>query len=435
MRAEPAVSSLQGTQGTTLGSKYWLRLELTFTDFREISKFPQNSEASFLRKQVSHPSIQVRGSLLDLARSIAMNDRIRLRRLQYKFALLVLLAVLTGCQPVGNNANRSPFGLNTPRIFGNRQFANNGQNRFFQSLNSLANRGSTGFANSGQNVGTGSGFANSPFNLNGGSTPNNQGNNPYAGVASEFNQLNNRITAYDADNQLLNTELASLKQKLGLANQYSQTLKQQLADTATRAQQAELAQQNAAQQLVQANERIEQLNQAVARANSNGASRFASSNGSIPSQLPSAMLNANNSLSRRLGDINIPGGMARLDGDVIRIEFPSENLFVPGKNLIQPAQLPLLQSVVGTIRQSFPRQIVGIEAHWDNSPTPNVSHHQLTATQALSMFERLVAMGVPQNQLFTMAMGSNRPRHAQQVANGIHPNRRIELVIYPETFD
>ena len=126
-----------------------------------------------------------------------------------------------------------------------------------------------------------------------------------------------------------------------------------------------------------------------------------------------------------------------MDGDVIRIEFPSDRMFVPGTYQLQPTQLPALQALVGTIRQSFPRQIVGIEAHWDGTPLnpASTSHHQLTATQALSVFDRLTAMGVPKNQLFTMAMGSNRPRHAQSMANGISPNRRIELVIYPETFD
>ena len=140
---------------------------------------------------------------------------------------------------------------------------------------------------------------------------------------------------------------------------------------------------------------------------------------------------------QRLNQINIPGGQARMDGDVIRIEFPSDTLFVPGTYQLQPAQLPVLQGIVGAIRQDFPRQIVGIEAHWDGTQLnpATTTHHQLTATQALAIFDRLVALGVPRDQLFTMALGSNRPRHSQGMSNGISPNRRIELVIYPETFD
>jgi outer membrane protein OmpA-like peptidoglycan-associated protein len=65
---------------------------------------------------------------------------------------------------------------------------------------------------------------------------------------------------------------------------------------------------------------------------------------------------------------------------------------------------------------------------------PTTSHHQLTATQALAVFNRLVQFGLPNEQLFTMAMGSNRPRQAPSNQGGISPNRRIEIVIYPESF-
>ena len=274
-------------------------------------------------------------------------------------------------------------------------------------------------------------------------------------LASQVASLNQRVTAFDADNQLLNTELASLKQKLQLSNDYSQTLKQQLADSSGQIQQFNLERQTADQQLAAAQLRLQQLEQQnqqvqqqLAQAqrsdfgqnpNVNG-DRFAQAGfaGSGATRLPvAASLRANNTLLQRLNEINIPGGQARMDGDVIRIEFPSDSMFVPGSYQIQPAQLPVLQGIVSSIRRSFPRQIVGIEAHWDGSQLnpSTTSHHQLTATQALAVFDRLVALGVPRDQLFTMALGSNRPRHSQGVVNGISPNRRIELVIYPETFD
>jgi flagellar motor protein MotB len=269
-------------------------------------------------------------------------------------------------------------------------------------------------------------------------TPNNQ-------IAVQVTGLNQRIMALDSDNQLLNTELASLKQKLQLANDYSQSLKQQLADSARQIQQFGGQSQSSVQQLAAALQRIRQLEGQVqvaaenASRNSNS-DRFASAGfrGNAPAQLPSSTtLRANNSLLQKINAINIPGGQARMDGDVIRIEFPSDRMFAPGSYQIQPAQLPALQGIVGTIRQNFPKQIVGIESHWDGTPLnpATTTHHQLTATQALSVFDRLVAMGVPRAQLFTMAMGSNRPRYDKNVASSVSPNRRIELVIYPETFD
>ena len=81
---------------------------------------------------------------------------------------------------------------------------------------------------------------------------------------------------------------------------------------------------------------------------------------------------------------------------------------------------------------------MGIEAHWDNSPIQpaTLSHHQVTATQALAVYDYLVRTGLPSKQLFTMSLGSNRPRYnSVNPTTGISPNRRIEIVIYPETYN
>ena len=276
-------------------------------------------------------------------------------------------------------------------------------------------------------------------------------------LGNQVNDLSTRLNATDSDNQLLNTEVAGLRQKLELANQYNQTLKEQLADTSGRIQQSELERQQAIaqsrvlQQQMQTAARSPAANSSpqfgslpanpFSQASTNaGNDRFASSNsanGNGQAQFASATIRANNSLMRRLSEIRIPGGEARMDGDVIRIEFPSDRMFVPGTYQIAPAQRPVLSDIVSTIRRSFPQQIVGVEAHWDNTPLnpPGTTAHQLTATQSLAVFEELIRLGLPQRQLFTMAMASNRPRHSTGTVGGINPNRRVELVIYPETWD
>ncbi len=272
----------------------------------------------------------------------------------------------------------------------------------------------------------------------------------YANLSSQMSDLQQRVGAYDTDNQQLHTEVASLKQKLQLADEYNQQLKQQLADTAGQYQQiqrekmsieqqfaanrAQMQQMNAQSQfqngqyLQQQQQFQDQQRQQLAQYSGNG----------VPTSLAgTATVRANNSLLNRLNEINIPGGQARMDGDVIRIEFPSDTMFVPGTYDIQPAQTPLLQNLATTIRQSFPRQIVGIEVHWDKTPLnpPGTTDHQLTATQALAVFNNMTRLGLSPDQLFTMAMGSNRPRYPQGNRGSISPNRRIEIVIYPETFD
>ena len=295
------------------------------------------------------------------------------------------------------------------------------------------------------------GSLNGEFNPNG--SPQNQ---QLSQMASELGTLNQRLNATDSDNQLLNTEVAGLRQKLELANQYNQTLKEQLADTSGRIRQTELEKQQA---LAQTQAIRQRLQETAANGNSDGqgfsgqfaqassteqpsrgVDRFASresADGRGQTQFASATIRANNSLMRRLSEIQIPGGDARMDGDVIRIEFPSDRMFVPGTYQVTPAQRPLLSEVVATVRRSFPRQIIGVEAHWDNTPLnpPGTTDHQLTATQSLAVFEELIRLGLPRRQLFTMGMASNRPRHAQGIAGGVSPNRRIELVIYPESYD
>ena len=283
------------------------------------------------------------------------------------------------------------------------------------------------------------------------------------GIAREYDRIRGQLGAYDADNQLLNTEVATLKQKLELANQYNQTLKQQLADTSDRVLQTGNQQKIDQQQFASLQQQVQTLQQRIAEQDrmlaqqtrqqqdwqrngpgngsfqnsgfERGSNTFQNTGFSLPTG--SATIRANNGLMQKLNAINIPGGDARMDGDIIRVEFPTDRLFTSGSYRIQAAQLPLLQNVASTIRQSFPRQIVGIEAHWDGTPLspPGTTDHQLTATQSLAVFDELVRLGLPARQLFTMAMASNRPRHRQQQVGGVSPNRRIELVIYPESYD
>ncbi len=266
----------------------------------------------------------------------------------------------------------------------------------------------------------------------------------FSAMAEQLRIANQRLAAYDSDNQQLNTELAASNQKIQLANQYSQTLKDQLSDTADQIRLAQNERQSALQQLASTRLQLQQSNQnqqRLAQQNSGqGPGQLASysnASGSNTRLAGGATLRANNSLLNNLSRIQIPGGEARMDGDVIRIEFPSDQLFVPGTYQVQPSRQPMLRNLVGTIEQTFPNQIIGIEAHWDGTPLSpaGTSDHQLTATQSLAMFDQLVSSGLPRRQMFTMAMASNRPRHPAGSVGGVNPNRRIEVVIYPETWN
>lgn len=349
--------------------------------------------------------------------------------------IAMLFACFAGCrQPLGGTAQRQS-------LFGRPLFGQSRQGGFFnQAPQTASNTSVFGGSNSNQTASNGSFFGRFRNSRN---SRQIQTNTPeefqeYSQLAGEIDVLNQQVGSFDSDNQQLHTEIAGLKQKLQVAADYNNQIKQQLADSSTQFQQLQLEKQNADQQLAQALQQQQQVPQQQNSPFQQGQGQFASTTGGAPTQLlGSATVRANNSLLQKVSSVQIPGGQARMDGDVIRIEFPSDVLFSPGTYEIRPEQTNTVRNIVTTIRQQFPQNIVGIEAHWDGTPlnSPTITHHQLTATQSLAMFNRMVQFGLPADQLFTMAMGSNRPRHSAQAQSGISPNRRVEIVVYPELYN
>jgi flagellar motor protein MotB len=234
-----------------------------------------------------------------------------------------------------------------------------------------------------------------------------------AELARQIQELNQRIGSFDSDNHDLQTVVASLQQKLQISNDMNAQLRMQLKETADRLEQSMLAQQTAEQRANQV---------------SSSAAQYTQFNG--------ATVRAINGLMTKLPDLTNQGIQARMDGDVIRIEIPTEQLFVSGTYQISSSANANLSMIVSAIRRSFSHQIIGVEAHWDGTPIEpaTITEHQLTATQALALFNHLQRSGIPQNQMFTMALGSNRPRY-QAGSGNTAGNRRVEIVIYPETYD
>lgn len=247
-------------------------------------------------------------------------------------------------------------------------------------------------------------------------------------LAGEVGSLSSRLNQFNSDNENLHAQVAALQQRLQNSNNYNDQLKQQLSDQMAQLQQAQRQVQQVTAQSQQQIAAVQSQYQQSQQTN-----QFAStSNGAGSTRFAGATIHANNGLMQKLQTVQLPGYKAWMDGDVIRIEGPTDRLFVSGTYQINQNDSMTLANLANTIRQNFPRQVIGIEAHWDGTPIQpaTTSHHQMTATQALAIFDLLVKSGLPHDQVFTMAMGSNRPRYP----NGNAANRRIEIVIYPETF-
>ncbi len=287
----------------------------------------------------------------------------------------------------------------------------------------------------------GGGAAQSPFS--GSSNPWGQATAAqeqfFAGVSEQMKNLTARLGQSDLDNQQLQTELAGLKQKLQAAGDYNYQLKQQLADTVSQIQTVQNEKLALEQQLVSLQRGMSGT--AVAAGSAAGVGSLAAGPGSPPAQLASSngppTLRANNSLMQKVSALQISGITTRMDGEVIRVELPTDAIFTPGTYQLSLTSTQLLQQIAGVINREFPRQVIGVEAHWDSAAAlpAGATAQQLTATQALAVFNEMMRIGVPERQLFTLAMGSNRPRYGAGAGNGTAANRRVEIVIYPETID
>ncbi|MDP6445558.1 MAG: OmpA family protein [Pirellulaceae bacterium] len=230
------------------------------------------------------------------------------------------------------------------------------------------------------------------------------------GQPSELQDLNNRASQLDANNQDLHSQLAQSQRNVKtLANEVS-LLKDRLADVT-----GQLKTEAAAKR-----ETEDQIRALRASTRHRGG----------------ATLRANSSLKNSLRTVDIEGVDVRQEGDVIRIEIPGDDVFRPGDVNYQRGAVELLSDVANTVARSYRRNRVVIEAHVDSKPVAGVSAHELTASQALAVFDVLTTRGrLPEQQLTILSMGSNMPLASNATQAGRERNRRIELVVYPEQFE
>ena len=228
--------------------------------------------------------------------------------------------------------------------------------------------------------------------------------------------LHRRSLELDSDNRDLHKQLAQSQQQSSLLEDQLKLMRQQLDETTNQLAGAVQAQQSADQHVsaLQAN-----------------LQRHAIRSG--------ATITANSSAQRMVTAVQIAGLSVRQDSDVVRIELPSDQIFTPQTASLKPAAQATLAQVAAAISQHYPRQKIGIEAHTDNAPLPDSqwrSNHQLAAAQAMAVFEQLASSHqFAARQMFVLGHGPNYPIAANTSAEGQQRNRRVEVVIYPETIN
>ena len=145
----------------------------------------------------------------------------------------------------------------------------------------------------------------------------------------------------------------------------------------------------------------------------------------------------NNSFLQTMPAINLPDVFVRRDGDVIRVELPGNRMFEPGSNRLRPGGPELIVNAATELMRSYPDQIIGVEGHTDNDPITGGqwrSNHELSVARAMAVYDVIVSRTRLQgDQLFVVGHGSNHPVVSNATQEGKQRNRRVELVVYPET--
>ncbi|MCA9134502.1 MAG: OmpA family protein [Planctomycetales bacterium] len=235
---------------------------------------------------------------------------------------------------------------------------------------------------------------------------------PQQQFAPQLAEMQRRIQQLDDNNRQLTSQLAQAQQQTQALRERNELYTKQLADQTAQYRQLLATTQQYA-------------NQAL------GMQASMTARGG-------AKLTANNSLANSAAAVRIAGANVIPDGDVIRIRFSSDQLFAPGTAQVNPGAASMLDQLASVITRQFPRQRVAIEGHTDNNSTMGNAYgnsYQLSGAQAQAVLDQLVGRNrVPQQQLFIVAHGPNHPLADNQTPAGRAENRRVEVVIYPETY-
>ena len=225
-------------------------------------------------------------------------------------------------------------------------------------------------------------------------------------------ELNRRVQLLDDNNRQLHTQLAQSEQQSQVYRDELDLVRKQLAQTTQELQATRLA-ANQAQSQVRGMQASTQMR--------GGAS-----------------IQPNTNLSQMATRLNLGGLAVRQDGEVIRIAIPSDQLFQPGTAQLTQAAVTVLDPVAAQLRSVFPRQRIGIEGYTDTGAIGGggtAAGHQLASAQASAVLDLLTRRaGMPVQQFFVVAQGANQPLQPNATAIGRAANRRIELVVYPQTF-
>jgi len=110
-------------------------------------------------------------------------------------------------------------------------------------------------------------------------------------------------------------------------------------------------------------------------------------------------------------------------------------LFDSGKAQLRSSAHPVLDKVAQVL-QEVQEQPVGVEGHTDNVPIKRsgwASNYELSVARANAVVEYLAQRGVAAGRLTAIGYGEDKPIAANDTASGRQKNRRVEIIILPQS--
>lgn len=233
----------------------------------------------------------------------------------------------------------------------------------------------------------------------------------YPDAQAQLSELQRRVELLDKDNRQLQTQLAQSEQQTQIYRDELKMMREELANTVEQLETARLAAERTRQQFqgLQASTRFR----------------------------GGAAIEANTNVRQIAEAFSASGFPAVYEADAAKLIVPADQLFAPGTAQLLPQAANMLTPLAAQISRIAPRQRVNVESYWDDAPLTGgefVNVHQLTSAQAGAVAQLLIQQGgLPKEQIGTAGYGATRPRQSNQTAAGRAANRRIEIVILPDT--
>jgi chemotaxis protein MotB len=128
------------------------------------------------------------------------------------------------------------------------------------------------------------------------------------------------------------------------------------------------------------------------------------------------------------------------DDGTIHILVASTTLFDSGKADLKSSSHSMLQKVCKTIRANYPHNCIRVEGHTDSTP---VVHNKakypdnmaLSVARARAVYDFMIKDGgMTANKMYMAGYGEFQPiKHPEKTASDRATNRRVEIVIMPES--